>query len=329
MSAANPEPDSCPRHTIFRFAGITSGNIKYMNRLRRSLPPLATLLPFEAAARLESFTQAAAELSMTQAAVSRQIRALEDDLGLALFERRHRAVVLTAAGEELARAVASGLETMASSAETLRSRRDDDDIVLLAELYVAMYWLIPRLPAFHASHPDLRLRVNASTQPLSHAETAFDLALQCGTRPAGALTPIYSVPDAVFPVCSPAIAGQYSLTPADLADYDILHCRDDPKDGWLSWNDWLAGVGARVATPRGATFDNYPVVIQSALMGQGIALGWQRGLEHLIDTGQLVRPLAAALNLPRGLSVYSAAPEAIDTNKQRVIDWLHAELVGA
>ena len=139
MSAANPEPDACPRHTIFRFAGITSGNINCMNRLRRSLPPLATLLPFEAAARLESFTQAAAELSMTQAAVSRQIRALEDDLGLALFERRHRAVVLTAAGEELARAVASGLETMASSAETLRSRRDDDDIVLLAELYVAMY----------------------------------------------------------------------------------------------------------------------------------------------------------------------------------------------
>ena len=314
---------------MFWLARITSGNLfSVINHLRRRLPPLATLLPFEAAARLESFTQAAAELSMTQAAVSRQIRALEDNLDVVLFERRHRAVALTPAGEALARAVASGLETMASSADTLRSRRDDDDIVLLAELYVAMYWLIPRLPEFHARHPDLRLRVNASTQPLNHAETVFDLALQCGTRPAGALAPIMSVPDAVFPVCSPSVAGQYSLTPADLADHAILHCRDDPRDGWLSWNDWLAGIGARVAVPQGATFDNYPVVIQSALMGQGIALGWQRGLEHLIDSGQLVRPLAAAMNLPRGLSIYASAPEAIDERKQRVIDWLYAELVG-
>lgn len=300
-----------------------------MSRLRRTLPPLATLLPFEAAARLESFTQAGHELSMTQAAVSRQIRALEDDLGLALFERRHRAVLLTAAGIQLARAMRGGLETIAATTERLRSRRDNDDIILLAELYVAMYWLIPRLPAFHARHPDIRLRVNASTQPLTYAEESFDLALQCGTRPAGALLPVFSVPDAVFPVCAPSVAAPASLEPADLVGHTVLHCRDDPNDGWLSWDDWLAAVGQPGAAPAGPAFDNYPVVIQSVLMGQGIGLGWGRGLEHLLASGQLVRPMRQSLTLPRGLSVYAVEAQAEDIRLTAVLAWLGDELGAA
>lgn len=298
-----------------------------MSRLRRRLPPQAGLIPFEAAARLESFTQAAAELHLTQAAVSRQIRALEDDIGLRLFSRGHRSVALTAAGRELAGAVAGGLETIAASAERLRARRDANEIVLLAEIYVAMYWLIPRLPAFHATHPDIRLRVNASTRPLIHAEESFDLAMQCATRPSGPLTPVWSVPDEVFPVCSPAVAAPGSLTPADLARFDVLHCRDDPRDGWLSWADWLRALDLPIAAPDGPHFDNYPVVVQSALLGQGIGLGWRRGLAHLLDTGQLVRPLGEKLQLPQGLSVYVPDGHA-DTRRDRVLEWLSVELAG-
>ncbi|GAB3674296.1 LysR family transcriptional regulator [Salinisphaera aquimarina] len=301
-----------------------------MNRLSRQLPPLATLLPFEAAARHESFTRAAAELHLTQAAISRQIRALENDLGTPLFTRSHRAVRLTDAGLQLARALSTGLETIAATAHRLRSRRDNDDIILLAEIYVAMYWLIPRLPAFHETHPDIRLRVNASTQPLTHAEESFDIALQCSDRPAGALTPLFSVPDAVFPVCSPAVAAEGSLTLAELMTYPLLHCRDDPQDGWMTWNQWFDAVGSPATATGGLVFDNYPVVLQAAVMGQGVGLGWGRGVEYLLSTGQLVRPTSEQLVLADGLSVYrtvsAAAEQPGDRRLAVVTNWLASAL---
>lgn len=299
-----------------------------MSRLSRQLPPLPSLLPFEAAARLESFTRAAAELHLTQAAVSRQIRALEDDLGTKLFERSHRAVRLNEAGQQLARSIHTGLEAIAGTANRLRSRRDHDDIIVLAEMYIAMYWLIPRLPAFQAAYPDIRLRINASTQPLTYAEESFDLALQCSDRPSGALRPVFSVPDAVFPVCSPTVAGEYSLQLADLDDYPLLHCRDDPQDGWMTWRDWLTAVAGPELSGAGLVFDNYPVVLQAAVMGQGIGLGWGRGVEHLLATGQLVRPVADQLTLQDGLSLYSASSDADDARRRVAIDWLRQSLQG-
>lgn len=293
-----------------------------MSRLSRQLPPLAALLPFEAAARHESFTRAAAELHLTQAAISRQIRALEDNLGTRLFNRTHRSVSLTEAGQQLARSIGHGLETIAATADRLRSRVDNDDIVLLAEIYVAMYWLIPRLPAFHAAYPDIRLRVNASTQPLTYAEESFDIALQCTARPAGALQPLFCVPDAVFPVCSPSVAAAGSLTLAELMACPLLHCRDDPQDGWLTWQEWLRALGSNEDAGAGLVFDNYPVVLQAAVMGQGVGLGWGRGVEYLLSTGQLVRPVAEQLVMPDGLSIYKATPATDDERLQTVTQWL-------
>lgn len=297
-----------------------------MSRLRRVLPPLASLLPFEAAARHESFTRAAAELNLTQAAVSRQIRALEQNVGTALFERGHRAVTLTDAGWRLARAVSEGLESMAACADGLRHRRHEDDIVILAEIHVAMYWLIPRLPAFHAEYPDIRLRVNASTQPLTQVAEFFDIALQSSSRPSGRFQPLFSVSDAVFPICSPQVAAAASIEACDLDRYPILHCRDDPNDVWMSWDEWLAAVDAGRSAPKGTVFDNYPVVLQAALMGQGIGLGWGRGLSHLLDSGQLVRPMVERVELPQGLSIHAGddhSAAGADTRRDRVLDWLY------
>lgn len=153
-----------------------------MNRLGKSLPPLASLLPFEAAARLESFTRAAAELHLTQAAVSRQIRALEDDLGTRLFERRNRAVFLTEAGRELGGAVSGALETVAARADDLRGRHREGEVVMFAQLCEAFYWVMPRLAGFHQRHPRVELRVAASTRPLTEAAERFDVALQTTGR---------------------------------------------------------------------------------------------------------------------------------------------------
>lgn len=297
-----------------------------MNRLSRQLPPLASLLPFEAAARHQSFTVAADELHITQAAVSRQIRALEDNLGTGLFVRSHRSVSLTDAGEQLARSISAGLEAIAATADRLRSQRDGDDLILLTEIHIAMYWLIPRLSDFHAQHPDIRLRINTSTQPLTQAEESFDLALQYSHRPAGTLTPLLSVPDAIFPVCSPSVAGEATLTLNDLVTYPLLHYHDNPQDAWMSWSQWLSAVNGPGLTTPGLMFNNYPVLLQATVMGQGISLGWARGVEYLLSTGQLVRPVTAQLRLPEGLSLYSAVDNAADSRLAVVVDWLRHAL---
>ena len=300
-----------------------------MNRLRRALPPLASLLPFEAAARHESVSSAAAELHLSAAAISRQVRALEANLGVALFERRHRAVVLTEAGRELAQAVANGLESIAGTARQLRARSADDEVVLLTEMSLAMYWLIPRLPDFNACHADVRIRVNASNRPLTFAKEAFDLAIQCSTRPHGALEPRLSFPDEVFPVCSPTVAEAETLDIDALTDYPLLHCYDDPANGWMSWTDWLIAAGASGPAPAGPTYDTYTVALQAAVTGQGIALGWGRGLEHLLATGALVRPTRARLRLEHGLSVYAPTTGSLDSSCAQVLEWLGQALASA
>ena len=142
-----------------------------MNRLGKSLPPLASLLPFEAAARLESFTKAAEELHLTQAAVSRQIRALEDDLCTRLFERRNRAVHLTDAGREIARVIGGALEGIAAHAGQLRGINRTGEVVFFSQLCEAFYWVMPRLSEFHQRHPEIEVRVAASTRPLTEAMT--------------------------------------------------------------------------------------------------------------------------------------------------------------
>ena len=277
-----------------------------MSRLGKSLPPLASLLPFEAAARLESFTRAAAELHLTQAAVSRQIRALEGDLGTRLFERRNRAVFLTEAGRDLGRVVSGGLEGIAARAGELRGARESGEVVLFAQLCEAFYWLMPRLSGFHQRHPRIELRVAASTRPLTEASGRFDIALQTTGRASGSHPLAFTAADEVFPVCSPGyLDGRRTpLAPRDLTSHRLLHHKADPAD-WLEWDDWLTRLGqASRAGSRGAVFDSYPVMIQGAVEGHGIALGWRRTVEKLLRSGALVRPLAESLALPNALSVY-------------------------
>lgn len=154
-----------------------------MNRLGKALPPLASLMPFEAAARLESFSRAADELHLTQAAVSRQIRALEENLGVALFERRNRGVFLTAAGREFGRTVSTALESVATHANTLREEVHDGVVVLFCQLCEAFYWVMPRLAAFNRQHPEIEVRLVTSTRPVAEHHDYFDVALQTSGRP--------------------------------------------------------------------------------------------------------------------------------------------------
>jgi DNA-binding transcriptional LysR family regulator len=299
-----------------------------MNWLGKSLPPLASLLPFEAAARHESFTKAAEELHLTQAAVSRQIRALEDDLSMHLFERRNRAVHLTDAGRAFARVVAGGLESIAAQAGHLRGLGQSGEVIFFSQLCEAFYWVMPRLSEFHRRHPDIEVRVAASTKPLAEASGYFDVALQTSNRASGSHPLVFTVPDEVFPICSPAyLAGR--KTPLDLVDlssHHLLHHQAYPQD-WIEWDGWLERLGLDLRVGhRGSVYDSYPVMIQAAVEGHGITLGWRSTMDRLLRSGTLVRPFDESVILPGELSVYRRRGARRRPEAEALIAWLKSEL---
>ena len=291
-------------------------------------PPLSCLLPFEAAARLGSITKAGEELGLTQAAVSKQIKALEQNLGTALFERRNRAVHLTLDGRDFARTLSEALGSIGIAAQDLRQRKQQDEVVLRSQLCEGLYWLMPRLSGFYQKHPDIHVRVTVSTKPLTQAEERFDLALQTTGRKQGATRRVFTASDEVFPVCSPRYLEDLGHPPAigRLHDYRLLHHKVEPQD-WIDWNSWLDGAGVDHSVgDSGTTFDSYPMMIQAMLEGHGIALAWRRTIEAYLRAGTVVRPFTEQLSLPDGLSIYQPTGWKSRDGTQELLDWLKQEL---
>ncbi|AHL34428.1 LysR family transcriptional regulator [Pseudomonas brassicacearum] len=298
-----------------------------MNTLGKSLPPLASLLPFEAAARLESFSKAAEELHITQAAVSRQIRGLEEDLGLKLFCRRNRAVFLTQEGRELGRVVSAALQSISDSAVTLRQSPAKNRVVLLCQLCEAFYWLMPRLSTFHQRYPEIEIQVATSTRPLTEFNEHFDVALQSTGRPSGAHILTFTAADEVFPVCSPHYLRTRKRLPVSaLQSHSLLHYRATPPH-WMQWDGWLQAFGQTLNdASQGTVFDSYPLMLQAAVEGHGIALGWKRTAARLIESGALVRPCAESVPLSDAISVFRRPGGEGRVEVDALIDWLEDEL---
>ncbi len=299
-----------------------------MQNLRRKLPPLSSLLPFEATARLGSVTKAALELGLTQAAVSKQIRLLEENLEATLFERRNRAVHLTDDGRAFGVLVSEALGTIGAAANDLRDRHETGDIVFRSQLCEGLYWLMPRLSGFYQRHPDVSVRVSVSTDPITEATEPFDLALQTAGRDSGSAEIVFKTSDAVFPVCSPKYLGRRKLPLplSRLPKLHLLHHRVQPQD-WQDWNNWAANfdVTGEIGE-RGTVYDSYPMMMQAVLEGHGIALGWRRTVEDFLASGKLVRPFDDQFSLPDALIVYRPANRRVRTGAKLLLDWLKSEL---
>ena len=257
---------------------------------RRPLPPLSRLPAFEAAARHESFTSAAGELGLTQTAVTKQIAALEADLGVRLFERRNRAVFLTEAGRAFGRVVGAALADISAETTRLRGGQASGGLVLHCQLCEAFYWLMPRLSHFHERHPGVEVRVVSALTPLTAAPEPFDVAIQTTGRPSGSVRLAFTASDEIFPVAAPGLVRRETLplSVGDLMQHQLLSHQVLPQD-WMDWPDWFAAVGH--AAPRDAKmtgFDSFPLVLQAAVAGQGIALGWRNTVSGLIADGKLV-----------------------------------------
>lgn len=248
-------------------------------------------MTFEAAFRLRGFTAAAAELGVSQAAVSRQIRLLEDEFGTSLFRRSHRRVEPTAAGSVLGATLNQCFETIRDTVDVVRQPRGAEHLRVGATVAFSHFWLLPRLSAFRDEHPDLKIRVVSQDSPFDLRTGEIDVLIRYGIPPFEDGHVVATTSDVVFPVCSPEFAARLrpDLTATDLLRLPLIGS-DSPEPSWISWPEWFKSVGIQHKVPSLALqFSHYTDGISAALAGQGVALGWELVLERTMAEGQLVR----------------------------------------
>jgi LysR family transcriptional regulator, glycine cleavage system transcriptional activator len=298
-----------------------------MQQLRRRLPPVNSLVIFEAAGRHLNFTRAGEELALTQSAVSRQIQLLEGHLGAALFQRRGRVLQLTRDGARLHRAVTMGLDHIAGIAVDIRRHRGRGELTVATSVTFASYWLMGRLAKFRAAHPDIELRLVASTRVHDFMAAEVDLAIRYGTGQWEGLEAIRIFDNEIWPVCAPSyLAGRpRPERVADLLDETLLHLGQFDRN-WVTWPAWLGSHGVNAGpNRRGLEFDNYLVLLQAAIRGEGIALCGRRLAEDFIARGDLVRPIEAALRSDRAFYLLYPDGSRLSAAAAKFRDWVVAE----
>jgi LysR family glycine cleavage system transcriptional activator len=260
--------------------------------MKRSLPPLAALRAFEAAARHASFKQAALELSLTPTAISHQVRALEAHLGVKLFERQTRQVKLTEAGQQLGLAMQDSFDRMADALASIRPRRAT--VTLSTTPAFAAQWLLPRWDSFTAQHQGIDLRLHASNALADLGSGEADLAIRYGRGRYAGLEAHTLMTDRFIPVASPRLVLR---KPADLARHALIHFEwHRPDRSHPSWARWLKQVGLRLPTDGGLRFTEESHAIQAALAGQGVALLGEALVGDEIARGLLYSPFGPALD---------------------------------
>lgn len=268
------------------------------------LPSLNALRAFEAAARHLSFSRAADELNVTKAAVSHQVKALEDELGLPLFRRLNRALLLTDAGQTLFPSITEALGLMGAAVNRLQKQDRTGDLTVTTLDSFAAIWLVPRLNRFRKAHPEIDVRIATSDHSIDFAQSDVDLAIRYG---AGTWQGVHAerlMTEEIFPVCAPSLLkeGPPLEKPADLALHTLLH-----DYGQESWRRWLLAVGEEgVDVERGPRYHHSNLVLQAAEQGDGVALARSVLAADALAKGRLVKPFDIAL--PADYAYYLACP---------------------
>lgn len=271
--------------------------------MKSTLPPLTALMTFEAAGRHQSFTKAAAELNVTQAAVSRQVRLLEKHLGLDLFTRAHRSVQLTPEGRDYLHTVVNALAHVGTATVALKARPRAPRLTIGADQSMAALWLLPRLDGFLRDHERMALRLVIDDDERRCLSGEVDVALLHGEGTWATHESRLLFGEDVFPVCSPGHLKARSLAPADLAQETLIDLEDEHWN-WMNWRQWLTSHGVEAAAGRPSiTIESYPLVVEAARRGLGIALGWRGLVDDDLAAGSLVAPLAETLRSRSGYHV--------------------------
>lgn len=294
------------------------------------MPSLDLLEGFEAAARHLSFTRAGAELFLTQSAVSRQIKELEDQLGVPLFHRKHRALALTEAGQQFYAATAQVLTTMRTATSRLKASSGRKPLSVTTTSSFAALWLIPRLAGFTRTHPGIDVRITAETRVQDLERDGLDLAIRHGPPSLAGPNAVRLFGERVFPVCSPKLLKKIPLRePADLKNHTLLQYDDpDARHPWLHWKTWLEVARIPDLRPAGTlSFSGYEQIIPAAIAGHGVALGRSPLVKDLLAEKQLVAPFKSSADPARSYFVITAPAAAGRPEVSEFVEWLKSEVV--
>ena len=288
----------------------------------RRLPPLNMLRAFEAAARLRSFKRAAEELSVTPTAISHQIRALEAQLGLRLFERQTRQVLPTAEAARLYPVLRDGFDAFAAAIDELSARRSRRALTVSATLSFTAKWLVPRMASFRAACPDLDLRLHASDDPVDLHAGVADAAIRYGRGPYPGLVAEPLIENRFAPVCSPRLRLH---APDDLRRHTLLHSEwRHPTEQSPTWRGWCTQAGlADFDSEAGLRFTDESHAIQSAIAGHGVALLSLALVADDLAAGTLVQPFGPALQGHPHWFVHAGPQPSAEVRALR--DWLRAQ----
>ncbi len=300
--------------------------------MARRLPPLNALRAFEAAARHLSFTKAAEELYVTQAAVSHQIKALEAALGVQLFRRLNRRLMLTDAGQLYLPALTEAFDGIEAATGRLHADENAGSLSVSVANSLAAKWLLPRLPRFRERHPEIDVEISAADRLVDFGRDNVDMGIRygLGNYPGLKVDPLME--DTVFPVCSPQLAegglvdGSPPLrAPEDLHRHTLLH--DDVGTGEApNWRRWLTAAGVTGVNPeRGPRYSHSSLVLQAAIDGQGVALGRSSLVSLDLEAGRLVQPFGPTLPSHYACYVVSPVATAERPKIKAFRDWLLEE----
>ena len=278
--------------------------------MNRQLPPLNALRAFEAAARHMSFTKAAEELTVTPAAVSQQVRTLEDHLGIALFRRGNRSLLLTDAAQSFLPSVRDGFERFHDALERLQSANGGGKLTVSVAPSFASKWLVPRLGEFGERHPEIDVWLSSAMALVDFAKEEVDVAIRYGAGHYPGLDVVRLLSEYVFPVCAPKLldAGHALNEPDDLCDFTLLH-DDGPEEdeSCPDWTMWLKAAAVEcVDGMRGPRFNQSSLVLEAAVAGRGVALAKSALAANDMAEGRLVKPFESSV--PIDFAYYIVCP---------------------
>lgn len=264
-----------------------------MQQFHQLLPQLDLLTAFEAAARHESFTRAAQEMNVTQSAVSQRIRALEERMGIALFDRDHRSVRLTREGADFQNSVTVALNHLVAASDAVKATAADTRMHLVTDVALTHFWLMPRLTSLSAAMPGVSIDITASDSIEDALTPSTDVAIVHGDGDWPGFLAIKIFDEVVFPVCSPSFLAKSGPIKSleDLATSDLVDLSYE-RWSWMNWAIWMTETeGPRSGANRVIQSNSYAAVIDAARSGLGVALGWQGFVEDDLAASRLVIPI--------------------------------------
>lgn len=307
---------------------LERSQVRYLMPLfRKQLPPLSSLVAFEAAARLQSFTRAGPELNVTQAAISRQIAVLERFLGHSVFRRSRRGITLTDEGRRLYSAASFAFQHLVDVVDELTLGAHPVGISIYTTIAFAYFWLMPRLPRFRAQFPGTSIQVISSDEDFDVYKDHCDVAILFGGGTWAGMEAKLLYQECISAVASPSYLRHHRnlRTIDDITIGTFLHLEDE-KRRWVDWSKWLRTMGARSTKSGDALyFNNYPTLLQAAANGQGIALGWHGLVEEQLGNKTLVEVIPNRMTTNQGYFVTHSTASAMKPEVRAFLDWITEE----